>query len=347
MRNFLGRYLTQAELVQGKLKECDQSIRLLYAGDARFRAYFYDLVFDGSPSVAGREPISFKALRETFARQEFDLGMALISHSNELPLRGLYTYRGTQSVRQVVDISPGWEEITRRFSNKNVRTPRRIRQFGLEYRVSKEAADLDRFYYQMYLPHVQKFGASVVVDSYGEMRSWFSQGFLVLVLEAGKLIAGGLCRPEGETLVFQKIGVLNGDPEHLRKGAQSAVYYFVLQHAKQSGFTRLSFMYTPAFLNDGIFSHKAAWGAVASPYEKSTMSLLYFLPPDNPKTVLFLSKNPVIVAGDDGTLDAVTGYLGRPEDLEAAKAEMRRSYPLAGIRRLIVHAAGSRQVVDL
>jgi hypothetical protein len=247
----------------------------------------------------------------------------------------------------VVDISPPWEEIARRFSNKNVRTPRRIRQFGLEYRVSKEAADLDRFYYQMYLPHVQKFGASVVVDSYGEMRSWFSQGFLLLALEAGKLIAGGLCRPDGETLVFQKIGVLNGDPEHLRKGAQSAVYYFVLQHAKECGFKRVSFMYTPAFLNDGIFSHKAAWGAVASPYEKSTMSLLYFLPPDNPKTVFFLSKNPVIVTAEDGTLDAVTGWTGSREELESAKSEMQRSYPLAGIHRLIVHTADSRQIVEV
>jgi hypothetical protein len=347
IRNLLARHFTHAELVEGKLKECDQSIRLLYAGDARFRSYFYDLIFDGAPAVTGRERISFKSLREAFARQDFDLGVALIPHRHEPALRGLYSYRGTQSVRQIVDISPSWEEITGRFSNKNVRTPRRIRQFGLEYRVSNDAADLDTFYHQMYLPHVRKFGAGVVVDSYADMKSWFSHGFLILVVESGRPIVGGLCHPEAETLVFQKIGVLNGDQEHLRKGAQSAAYYFVLQHAKDRGFTQVSFMYSPAFLNDGIFSHKAGWGAVASPYEKATLSLLYFFPANNAKTVLFLSRNPVIIAGEDGTLDAVTDYCGAPEDLAAAISEMLRSYPLAGIRRLIVHSAGDRQLVEL
>jgi hypothetical protein len=345
--NLLARHFTQAELAEGKLKECDQSIRLLYAGDARFRAYLYDLVFHGSPAVARRERLSFKALRESFARQDFDLGVALIPHRSEPPLRGLYSYRGTQSVRQIVDISPAWDEIALRFSRKNVRTPRRIRQFGLEYRVSNDTADLDMFYHQMYLPHVRKFGESVVVDRYADMKSWFSEGLLILVVESGRPIVGGLCHPEGETLVFQKIGVLNGDLDRLPKGAQSAAYYFVLQHAKGRGFKRVSFMYSPAFLKDGIFSHKAGWGAVATPYEKATLSLLYFVPSDNPKAVFFLNSNPIIVAGDDGTLEAVAGYCGTTGELEAAKAEMLRSYPLAGIRRLIVHTAGDRQIVEL
>ena len=346
IRNLLDRHFTHAELVEGKLKESDQSIRLLYAGDARFRAYFYDLIFDGAPIVFRRERISFKHLRESVARQDFDLSVALLPHRNEPALRGVYSYRGTQSVRQIVDISGSWDEIVRRFSNRNVRTPRRIRQFGLEYRVSNDAADLDTFYHKMYLPHVRKFGAGVVVDSYADMKSWFSQGFLVLVIESGKPIVGGLCHPEGETLVFQKIGVLDGDLDQLPKGAQSAAYYFVLQHAKDRGFKRVSFMYSPAFLKDGIFSHKAGWGAVASRYEKATSSLLYFLPSDNPKAIFFLSRNPVIVAGDDGTLDAVTGYGGSPEDLAAATDEMLRSQPLAGVRRLIVHSASGVQIVD-
>lgn len=347
MRNFLGRYLSQAELVHGKLKACDETVRLLYAGDTRFRAYFYDLIFHSAPGVARRDHVRFARLRNLFAEPLFDIGLALLPHRNEPLLRGLYSYRGTQSVRQIVDISPCWEEITRRFSSKNVRTPRRIRQFGLEYRVSKETADLDRFYYQMYMPHVRKFGDSVVIDSYAEMRSWFTRGFLLLVLEKGRPIVGGLCAGEGESLVFQKIGVLNGDLERLPPGAQSAAYYFVLHYAKDRGFKRVSFMYSPAFLNDGIFRHKAGWGAVASPYEKASLSLFYFLPQNNPKTTVFLSKNPVVVAGEDATLDAVTGWCGSPGDLESTKSEMLRTYPLAGIRRLFVHSVNGRYVVDL
>ena len=348
IRNLVGRYFIDSELVEGTLKESQRRLRLLYSGDARFRAYFYGLVFDGPPIIVHRARVSMGGLTNVFGQPDFDVGVALIPHRNEPPLRGLYTYRGTQSVRQAVDISSPWEEIVNQFSNKIVRTPRRIRQYGLSYRITNNQADLDLFYQHMYLPHVRKFGSSVVVDSCDDMKSWFGQGFLLLVLEGGSPIAGGLCMAEttGQTLVFQKIGVLNGDHENLRKGAQAATYYFVLQHAKESGFRKVSFGYSPAFLNDGIFQHKAGWGAQASPYEKAKGSLLYFFPSDNPITLAFLAKNPVVVSAEDGTLQAVTGWTGSPEELTTAKTEIVRSYPTLGIRRFIIHSEAGHHVVE-
>jgi Acetyltransferase (GNAT) domain len=344
--NFLGRYFAPALLAEGRAKGSEQNIRCLYAGEPKFQAYIFDLVFAEPPRTVLSRRAYLPRLREVFARPDFDLGVALIPNRYEASLGGIYSYRGTKNVRQETDISAPWEELIRSWQNYS-ETARRIRKSGLQSRISREPADFDLFYHRMFLPHVRKqYGDRAYVDAYDEIKPWFDRGLVILVEQAGKAVAGGLCAVEGDTLVFYRTGVFEGDYELVKKGAQAAIYYFMLSYAKEQKLKRVNFLMSHAFVHNGVYKHKAGWGAESSPDEKAVQSLLYFLPEGNAKTVFFLEKNPIIVAGEDGTLDVVTGWSGNAENFAAAKGEILRTCAAPGIRRLIVRTGSGTEIIE-
>jgi len=61
------------------------------------------------------------------------------------------------------------------------------------------------------------------------------KGFLLLVVEKDAAVAAGLSFIQDDRLIFGRLGVLDGDNAHVKKGAQSAVYYFTIQYAKEQG----------------------------------------------------------------------------------------------------------------
>lgn len=343
----LRRYFAPAQLAEGRLKGSEQDIRFFYAGEANFRAYLYGLMFYGPPRIVRSWQAYLPRLRGVIGKTSFDLGIALIPNRYEASLRGVYSYRGTKNVRQETGVSAPWDEMARCWRNKE-QTARKIRKFGLQPRVSHQPEDFDLFYHQMFLPHVRhQFGNRAYIDSYEEMKPWFDQGFMLLVMEGETPIAGGLCSIAGDTLVFHRTGVLHGDLEHAKKGAQAAMYYFMLSHAKEKNLKKVNLLLSHAFVHDGVYHHKAGWGAGASPDDKAAQCLLYFLASGNAKTVLFLEKNPALVAGDNGTLDVLTGWSGSAEEFAAAKDAILRACAAPGIKRLIVHSEEGVQTVDL
>jgi Acetyltransferase (GNAT) domain len=345
--NFLGRYFAPALLAEGRGKSAGENLRCLYVGEPKFQAYIFDLVFAEPPRTVRSWRAYLPRLREVFGKPDFDLGVALIPNHCEGSLRGIYSYRGTKNVRQETDISAPWEELVRSWQNYS-ETARRIRKAGLQSRISREPADFDLFYHRMFLPHVRKqYGDRAYVDPYDEIKPWFERGLLILVEQAGNPVAGGLCAVEGDALVFYRTGVLEGDYELVKKGAQAAIYYFMLSYAKERNLKRVNFLMSHAFVHNGVYKHKAGWGAKASPDDKAVQSLLYFLPDGNAKTVFFLEKNPIIVGDEDGTLDVVTGWSGTAEEFAAAKAEILRVCMAPGIRRLIVRSASGTEIVPL
>jgi Acetyltransferase (GNAT) domain len=345
LANFLGRYFAPAVVAEGRAKSSDQDVRCLYVGEPKFQAYLFDLVFAEEPRIgrSWRAPLS--RLGELFAKQEFDLGVALVPNQYEASLRGAYSYRGTKNVRQETDISAPWEELVRTWQNHS-ETARRIRKGGLQSRISHDPADFEIFYHRMFLPHVRKqYGDRAYVDPYAEVRPWFDRGLLVLVEQGGNPVAGGLCAIEGDTLVFYRTGVLEGDYELVKKGAQAAIYYFMLQYAKEQKLARVNFLMSHAFAHNGVYKHKAGWGAKTSPDEKAAYSLLYFIPEGNAKAISFLEKNPIIVAGENGSLNVVTGWTGAADTVP--KAEILRTCAAPGIHRVLVRTAtGTKVLLD-
>ena len=344
VRNFLARYLTPAVIAEGRGKGSEQNVRCLYVGEPKFQAYLFDLVFAEKPGIARSWRARLGRLKQVFSKERFDLGVALVPNQYEASLRGLYSYRATKNVRQETDISASWDDLVRTWQNYS-ETARRIRKAGLQSRVSHDPADFEHFYHRMFLPHVRKqYGDLAYVDPYGEVRPWFDRGLLVLVEQGGNPVAGGLCAIEDDALVFYRTGVLEGDYELVKKGAQAAIYYFMLQYAKEQKLTRVNFLMSHAFVRNGVYKHKAGWGAISSPDEKAAQSLLYFLPEGNPKTVFFLEKNPIIVSGEDGLLEVVTGWSRDVESLP--RDEIIHTCRAPGIKRVIVRTNQGTEILD-
>lgn len=342
--NFLGRYFATVVAAEGRAKSSDQDVRCLYVGEPKFQAYLFDLVFAEKPRIAESWRARLSRLNEMFANNQFDLGVALIPNQHEVSLRGLYSYRATKNVRQETDISAPWEDLTRSWQNYSD-TARRIRKAGFESRISHDLADFDLFYHRMFLSHVRRqYGDRAYVDPYVEVRTWFDRGLLVLVEQGGKPVAGGLCAIEGDALVFYRTGVLEGDYELVKKGAQAAIYYFMLQYAKEQKLACVNFLMSHAFVHNGVYKHKAGWGAKTSPDDKATQCLLYFFSAGNSKTISFLEKNPIIVAGENGSLDVITGWSG--DAASFPKQEILRTCAAPGIRRVLVRTAAGTEILD-
>lgn len=342
--NFLGRYFGTVVVAEGRAKNSDQDVRCLYVGEPKFQAYFFELMFAEQPRIVQSWRARLSRLNEVFASQQFDVGVALIPNQHEPSLRGHYSYRATKNVRQETDISAPWEDLTRSWQNYS-ETARRIRKAGLGCRISRDPADFDLFYHRMFLLHVRKqYGDRAYVDPYGEIRPWFDRGLLILVEEGGKPAAGGLCAIEGDALIFYRTGVLEGDYELVKKGAQAAIYYFMLQYAKEQKLARVNFLMSHAFVYNGVYKHKAGWGATTSPDDKATQCLLYFFSAGNAKTISFLEKNPIIVAGENGSLDVVTGWSGAAASFP--KDDILRACAAPGIRRVLVHTSAGAEVLD-
>ena len=93
----------------------------------------------------------------------------------------------------------------------------------------------------------------------------FEQGFLLLVLAGDQPVAGALSQRADNHPVFRRTGVLQGEEAHIRRGAQTALYYFQLRLALELGLDAVDAMNSFPFLDDGVFQHKADWGAVTLP----------------------------------------------------------------------------------
>jgi GNAT acetyltransferase-like protein len=341
---FLRRYFAPAALVEGRLKGSTQDIRCLYVGEANFQRYLFGIMFDGSARLTRSWQAHLPRLRETFSREDFDIGIALIPKQYEPALRDTYHYRATKNVRQVTCISAPWEALTRSWRNYSD-ARRKIRKAGLEYRVSHDLDDLNEFYHQMFLPHIRKqYGSRAYLDDYGEFRRYFEKGFLILVEERGRPIAGGLCAIEGDTLVYYRAGVLRGSDEYVKKGAQAAIYYSMLLYARENRLAKVNFIMSHAFINDGVYRHKAGWGAGVSPDDKSPDSLLYFVPQGNLAGIAFFQNNPALVLNDQGSLDVLTGWTGNGEELPAIRQRILHAWAVPGLRSLQILTREGKEI---
>ncbi|MEY2688291.1 MAG: hypothetical protein RL375_2489, partial [Pseudomonadota bacterium] len=85
-----------------------------------------------------------------------------------------------------------------------------------------------------------------------------------------------------------------------------ALYYFQLQHAVASGIRALDTLKTTPFLNDGVFKHKADWGARSFQDHEAT-HLTFLVPGRDPARLARLFEISPIVIDEGSTLSAIVG----------------------------------------
>jgi hypothetical protein len=184
-------------------------------------------------------------------------------------------------IRQVVYLKSPQHQERRRAIEANF--GRKVRKYGYRCHEATDARAVERFYRDLYVPHLTaRHGAAVRLRSLDELRKWAATGFVLQVLQGETWIAGGICSVRNERLAVPAFGHLPEAAWPLRRGALSAVYYFLFDCARRRGLDVVDLLRSRPHAQDGVYRHKRLWGACAE-RDRWVHSALWLYPPrDSP-----------------------------------------------------------------
>ncbi len=330
------RYFSRATLVGG----AGQS-RRLFVDNSLFTKCLMAEAYKGPVHIAREWKIWIPALKRIIQQpNKIDLCIAVLPQKYETEFRGLYTFRGQEYVRQVINTSGTWDEIRKRF-HKNKKQVSNSLAKKYSYRVSTDMKDFEFYYRRMHLPHTRKqFGYLANITSYEDMRKMFLSGSILLILDGGRPVAGALCSVKDRVLLFHRTGVLDGDATHVRNGAQMALYYFLLIFAKDRNFEKVDALKSRPFLNGGVYKTKREWGAEVCPDDESQSRVYFFIPRYTQAVVRFFQDNPVIIHTKGGLKGVVGVTDGAGLSEETGKA-LAKHFSAPGLKGLLLLSPSS------
>lgn len=331
------RYLANATLVEGILKGTDRPIRCLFVGNTNI----VGRVYEPTPRLLKSWKLWIPDLKKVLNKysNSIDICIAVLPNNYETSFEGLYSFKGQEFIRQIIDTSGTWDEIFQAFHKKKRQYSNNVElKFGLSYQISRNIDDFDLFYYRMHLPHIKnQFDEYANIDTYEDMRRHFLKGLLLFVVGDGQKMAGALCLKEDNKLIFRRSGVLDGNEEYRKRGAQFALYHFIIRYALEQRIEKVDTMKSVPFLNDGVYRTKREWGASVYPDDEAESAVFYFISHHSKEIAAFFECNPVIIFGEDG----LYGLAGWQETCDIAmldKKELAKKYYSSGLKGLILLA---------
>jgi hypothetical protein len=167
------------------------------------------------------------------------------------------------SVKQVLEqIDRPVDEI---LAGMNQNTRRRIRQIGKQdfhYEFTQAQQDLDFWYDRMYCPYIySRFGEyGVVLREKEFMQEIFDLGGLILVKHGVDPICGMLAILIDDLCEAWDMGVIDARFDLVKQGANVALWWYMLDWARQQGAKRFDFGASMAMAANGTFNFKRQWG---------------------------------------------------------------------------------------
>ena len=344
------RCFSRAFLVEGVLKDSDVSCRCIIVDDSHFMNYFISTTFGSSFNIIRTWRIWIPSVQRLVKNppDAADICIVVLPRRWEQVFINLYDFKSPDHVRQVIDLTGDWEDVKKRFHRKKKEIfNRSMRKNTSNYKISTDLADFDHFYHEMHVPHCRKqFGGFASIVSYEGMKEYFLKGFLLFVVEEGKAIAGSLCIADGETMIFRSAGVLNGDEEYVKRGAQTLLFFHMIRYAKDHNFCYLDAMHSRPFFWDGVYRNKREWGATVSVDNDIYKWIFFFNVRASEKAAAIIGKNPVIVDTNDGLMGLI-GNNKAEAFSESERRQLARQYHAPGIEGLIFLNAVEKNVVTL
>lgn len=347
--HIVSKYTRRVTLIEGVLKGTDHPLRCLFVGNTYFMEYITARTFQNSPVVIKSKRIWVPKVRKLIESNTdgIDIVMAEFPYKYESYFQDYYDFRSQGLVRQVLDVSGSMDDSKGRFHKKLKSTFRKLRRSGLEYRISRDKSDFELFYNRMYLPHIrQKFGDLANVNSPEKMEKYFQRGFLILVTDHNRPISGGICWTAEKSLICKDVGVLDGNPDFTKKGAQSAVDYYLVDYAKKNNIERIDMGISLPFLNDGVYTSKKEWGAKVCPYDGNKSWEYFFILRHSKHIVRFFEINPVIIGTHEG-LGGVVGWMGGKDLTKEEEDNLRKEFYSPGLENLFVMTPDSKDMMKI
>jgi hypothetical protein len=142
----------------------------------------------------------------------------------------------------------------------------KIRKHDFRLVQAAGADDWAAFYETMVEPQARaRHGSAAWLPSQAFRRQIAQSGTLHLVLENGVRVAGACTIPHGDKLWFPLVGVRQGDPQLLQRGAGVAALALPLEWARKQNYRQVDVGRTGPFVNEGLQQYKRNWGLVPVP----------------------------------------------------------------------------------
>lgn len=326
-------------IIAGERGESDPSLRILYSGTIENRSYLAKLVFG-------------EAYDEQYmGRFWFWHIILLLLHKNG-GCDGFF-FETRKSFCRFLNkkhhfIIPDWinteidlsldMDTRAKFCKTTKCNIKRIRKNNWQFEISRKISDFDHFYYNMYMPYVEKrYQNMALVRKYDDMQTSFKNGELLLIRDNNEYVAGSLIDYKMMNGIprLTQLGVLNGHQAYVAKGAISAIYYYAIEYLKKQGHSKIYFGWTRSFLKDGVLNYKKSWGGCRVSLESGRVLILkpYAL---NSAIKSFLVNNPFITIHRNQPIGVV--FLDEDQTGRRIKFDsLKQKYSLDGLSEFVLY----------
>lgn len=245
-------------------------------------------------------------------------------------------------VRFKMDISRPLQEIVENWKHKGgEENLRKIRKYHFTCEETQDFDKLHEFYHYMYLPHLQqRLGNMAHVASLGYMRGLLENGTLLLLNNRIVDLAGMLINVRGSTPRAAFIAVRHADPEYLRQGAMSALYYHGIAWAQSKGYRQMDFGHCRPVMSDGLFRYKRKWGMHVEKSDEKYRMLYLWCGKLSWALQQCFEATP-LVCEHQGKLEGLIFYRADRPPTADRIAELTEKYRMPGLQSLHFVAAGS------
>jgi hypothetical protein len=268
--------------------------------------------------------------------------------ASEPTYRGLYDYKCTKYVKQIIDTTGSWDEIKSKFSKKlRNKTNRFQKKYRLDYNISNSLKDFDYFYHRMHVPFIKKrYGDLALILPYDKLKNYFLKGGLLFVMKDNVAVAGSLFKMEDKTCEAYRAGVLDGDESYIKIGVQLAYSYYQIKVAKENGMSSVNLRLSKPFLNDGVYQTKRQWGVTVLPDYDEGSWVYFFNAKPSEKIAKFFEINPLIADTDQGLI-GILGIADEADVLAETINKLTRQNRASGIQGFtIITQTNTMNVLD-
>lgn len=326
-------------IVSGQEKQSGAPLRTLYFGSGNHRAYVLALLYDEYRVVRERRHLRAWQARRWLATDggQADIVVADLPWPYDRLLGGSGFLEVPAWIDQSLQLPYRWDDLSGslRGSAKG-EDLRKVRKYGLTYRIVRDEKAVGRFYTEMYVPHVtSRFGAAAYVEPEWKIHYCAANGALMQILRDGEVVAGQVLYGDRDSLQFLWAGAQAALSVQQLQGAFPALFYYGLLYAFEHGYRCVDYCGSRPLLSDGVFQLKRRWGgAVSDGWSHDT---LFIRPNDlGPANLAFLARCPLVARSGAGLVGKA--MVGREAVRAEHVARADQSYATAGLRAIRLYS---------
>lgn len=249
-------------VLAGSERRSGEPLEVLITGHLETKNYLAELLFQPSYSEKHRRMWRWNVFRKATARgasHAIAFVDTSVRNSRQSGDADVFWLRGW--VRTELELARAVERIRRSDGIKS--DVRKIQENGLSCDTTCDPAELERFYWDLYVPYARLgYGDKAIYMSYEQMWSALKNPVLLRVKKEGQTVAGMvILQPENAVPHWWILGIRNGDRNLIKQGALAALYLFGIRYLEERGYARALLGGVRPFLADGVLQYKRKWGA--------------------------------------------------------------------------------------